>query len=234
MHRFKAIEVNTSSLWNFDDTHMVSPQAQNRPGNRYLITCLTILWVGLILFGMSQLWRYQTTPGETSHSPAHWPSESQTTWNAFRPTLIMFAHPRCPCTRASISELAQIMAYGSERVDARIEFFKPADFPQDWEKSDLWESASAIPGVTVSSDLDGDSARRFGATTSGFVVLYNTKGELVFQGGITGSRGHTGDNTGRTAVLSILSQGNSDKHETLTYGCPLLGQNQSCRQEMKK
>lgn len=226
--------MNISSIWNFEKSDVVSPLRQKRVGNRYLVPCLTLLWVGMILCGMSLLWKYQTTPGEGAHAPAHWPAESDISWNAFRPTLIMFAHPRCPCTRASLSELAQIMAYGSERVDARVEFFKPADFPPDWEKTDLWAAAAAIPGVSVSCDIDGSAARRFGATTSGYVVLYNTKGELVFQGGITGSRGHTGANTGRNAILSILSHGNSEKQQTLTFGCPLLGRTQSCPQEVKQ
>lgn len=226
--------MNTSSLWKFDEPLFEKPLAQNRPRHRTLLTCLTVLWVGLLLGGMSLLWKYQTTPGEGSHSPVFWPENHEMTLNTIRPTLIMFAHPRCPCTRASLSELAQIMAHGSERVDARVNFFKPADFPAGWEKTDLWETAAAIPGVTVSSDIDGIAARQFGATTSGYVVLYNTRGEREFQGGITGSRGHTGENTGRATVLSILAQGNADNHQTLTFGCPLLGCDEACPQEVKQ
>jgi hypothetical protein len=140
---------------------------------------------------------------------------------------------RKPVYLERISELEQIMAYGPERLDARVEFYKPENFPRDWEKTDLWKAAAAIPGVTVSSDLDGQAARLFGATTSGYVALYDTRGELVFHGGITGSRGHTGANRGSSAVLDYLSQGNSESHQTYTFGCPLLGQEKTCRQEEK-
>ena len=57
-----------------------------------------------------------------------------------------------------------------------------------------WRSAAAIPGVTVHVDHDGGEARRFGAETSGFVVLYDAHGELLFAGGITTGRGQAGDN----------------------------------------
>ncbi|QDT82743.1 hypothetical protein [Gimesia chilikensis] len=223
--------MNISSIWHIEKPLGLKSLPSRRTGNRYLIPCLTIVWAGLILSVMGVLWSYQTTPGAVSHSPTQWPAESQTTWNAFRPTLVMFAHPRCPCTRASISELEQIMAYGPERLDARVEFYKPANFPQDWEKTDLWKATAAIPGVTVNTDLDGQAARLFGATTSGYVALYDTRGELVFHGGITGSRGHTGANRGSSAVLDYLSQGNSESQQTYTFGCPLLGRDETCRQD---
>jgi len=170
------------------------------------------------------MWAYESTPGEVTTSPTQWPSNSQIEHNADRPTLVVFAHPRCPCTRASINELALIMAHCPDQVDARVLFFKPAGFSVGWEKTDLWTSAEAIPGVEVVSDEEGSEAKRFHATTSGYSLLYNSQGQLLFSGGITGSRGHSGDNAGRSAVESFLMNDQIDQtQQTFVFGCPLLG-----------
>ena len=58
-------------------------------------------------------------------------------------------------------------------------------------------------------DDDGAEARRFGAETSGQTLLYDARGALAFSGGITGARGHAGDNAGRASLRradSIASQ----------------------------
>ncbi|EDL56930.1 thioredoxin domain-containing protein [Gimesia maris] len=193
-------------------------------------SALTLLWLVAVVYGMSTLWQYQSTPGQTALTASDWPSESERTFNSMRPTLVMFAHPRCPCTAASLSELAKIMSLGPERVDARILFFKSSAFPEGWEKTNLWKTASAIPGVTLISDLDGTTASLFHATTSGYTLLYDTQGKLLFHGGITGSRGHAGDNVGRSAIESILLQGSTGQDETFTFGCPLLGERNDDRQ----
>ena len=72
-------------------------------------------------------------------------------------------------------------------------------------------------------DNDGIEARRFGSSTSGQVMLYNTQGKLLFSGGITASRGHSGDNDGRTAIVALLTQGQALTDETPVFGCQLFG-----------
>ena len=88
----------------------------------------------------------------------------------------------------------------------------------------LWPSAAAIPGVAAREDLDGAQARLFGAETSGFLVLYDPRGQLLFQGGITGSRGHAGDNAGEDAVALLLTGRAAGLRQTPVYGCSLLGE----------
>ncbi len=138
-------------------------------------------------------------------------------------TLLMFVHPQCPCTRASIEELNRLLARTEARVTARVLFFKPSGFPADWTRTGLWRSTAAIPGVTVVEDVDGAQARLFGAETSGYVLLYDTQGQLEFKGGITGSRGHAGDNAGENAVCSLLAGKTASLKQTQVYGCSLLG-----------
>jgi hypothetical protein len=102
-------------------------------------------------------------------------------------------------------------------------FFKPDSFSNDWAHSDLWKSAAAIPGVTVREDVNGAQARLFGAETSGYVLLFDTHGRLLFKGGITGSRGHAGDNAGENAIIAWSNGQAAGLDKTPVYGCSLLG-----------
>lgn len=187
------------------------------------LATMTTLWLGLVGVGMSWIWRYQATPGLTSPTPQIWPTESQFERNSSRPQLILFAHPRCPCTRATIGELAMIMARCEDRVDARVVFFKPASVADSWKMTNLRSAAESIPGVVVGDDPEGVEAKRFRIATSGHTVVYDSQGRLRFSGGITGSRGHSGDNLGRSAVESLLLKGLNEQRQTAVFGCPLLG-----------
>jgi hypothetical protein len=55
------------------------------------------------------LWNYESTPGVAAATPGRWPADSRIKPDADRATLVMLAHPHCPCTRASIGELARLM-----------------------------------------------------------------------------------------------------------------------------
>jgi len=95
----------------------------------------------------------------------------------------------------------------------------------DWMKTDLWGNASRIPGATVTRDDNGEEAKRFHAATSGQTILYDADGKLLFSGGITGGRGHSGENAGRSAIMALLADGRSHCRETFVYGCSLLNPN---------
>ena len=149
-----------------------------------------------------------------------WPAESKLTRSDRQPTLLLFAHPHCPCTRATIGELALLMRHAAG-VSATVVFTEPAGVPEDWMETDLGRSASAIPGVKQVRDDRGFEAKNFGATTSGFAVLYAPDGKLLFRGGITDGRGHAGDNEGRSAILSLIA-GRTATATTRVFGCPLF------------
>jgi hypothetical protein len=197
-------------------------------GRFILITACTA-WMLMIGVGLGLLWNYENAPGPPTAPPSRWPAASRIPLATDRATLIMLTHPHCPCTRASIGELARLMAQAQDRVTAYVLFLKPAGFSDDWEKTDLWQSAASIPGVSVIADQDGVEADRFQAVTSGQTVLYDTEGRLLFSGGITGSRGHSGDNAGRSAIVSLLNTGEAAAAKTFVFGCPLSGTNSECR-----
>jgi hypothetical protein len=179
-------------------------------------------WLAAVGGGFAFLWSYKSTPGPAQRSaPARWPAASALAPSAQRATLLLFAHPRCVCTRATMAELARMMARFHDRVDATVLFWTPRDAPPDWSSGDLWSSARRIPGVQVRSDLDGREASRFAVATSGGVVLYDAGGRLLFQGGITSARGHEGDSFGQERIASLLTTGAADRADAPVFGCAL-------------
>ncbi len=179
------------------------------------------LWVTAVAFGVSRMLDYETSPGDQPSAPDYWPAESRIDLSQDRATLIMAAHPHCPCTRASMGELAKLMASVRGRLTAYVLFVKPAGMIE-WEKTDLWRAAEAIPGVTALSDEGGIEASRFGAETSGQIILYDAGGRLLFQGGITAGRGREGDNKGADAIYSLLTTGEADQINSPAFGCPVF------------
>jgi hypothetical protein len=175
-----------------------------------------------VAYGMAVMWDYQYGAGSPARPPAHWPSDTRLERVPDRPTLVMLLHPQCPCSRASIGELARLMARLEGRLTARLLFLKPAGTPDGWEDTDLWQSAAVIPGVTVLADADGAEARRFGALTSGQVVVYDAGGRLLWNGGITPSRGHAGDNEGRDTIVALLAGERMEARPTPVFGCSLV------------
>jgi hypothetical protein len=198
-------------------------------GRLFLITACTA-WALITGAGLYSLWNYENVPGPTTTVPSHWPAGSRVHPATDRATLVMLAHPHCPCTRASIGELARLMTQAQGRVTAYVLFIKPAGSANDWEKTDLWQSAASIPGVSVVVD-DGTEALRFHAETSGQTALYDVAGRLLFSGGITASRGHAGDNAGRSAIVSLLNTGDAEQTVTSVFGCPLYSSHSDCMEK---
>jgi len=198
---------------------------------RSVLFAFIIVWAVGIGFGLKYLWTYQVSAGTAAAPPSLWPEDSRIPREKGQSTLVLLAHPKCPCTRATIGELAVLMAHCQGKVSVYILFFKPSGFPDNWEQTDLWHSAAVIPGVTVLADNDGVEAQRFGSVTSGQALLYGPDGNLEFSGGITASRGHSGDNAGRDAITALLLNGKSDAKTSQVFGCSLTDKNQNTNEK---
>lgn len=188
---------------------------------------LSGLWVVTTGSGLMALWNYESTPGRPANPLPHWPADSGIRPEPGRYVLVMFVHPHCPCSRASMGQLAKILTHTGDRVSTYIVFVKPAGATEGWEDADLWRSASAIPGAHLVLDDRGSEARRFEAATSGQTFLYNETGSLLFRGGITGARGHAGDNPGQASVIAMVNHKISETASTPVFGCPLF--NDACK-----
>jgi hypothetical protein len=190
--------------------------------NRLILKATTVLWLLTVATGIGFIWNYESTPGLAAAAPGRWPAASRIERAPGVATLVMLAHPHCPCTRASIGELSRLMTQANGRVQAYVLFVKPPNFSDEWVQTDLLASAAAIPGVSVMRDDEGVEAGRFHAATSGQTMLYDTQGKLLFSGGITGARGHAGDNAGRESIVSLLTSDAPAQKETPVFGCPLF------------
>jgi hypothetical protein len=175
------------------------------------------------LAGFHVLMNYQTGAGANGSVPEGWPASSKLRREPGRANLIMFLHPKCACSRASVEELNHLLAKTPSKPAVKVFFVMPKQAPEGWRKSALWKSASKINGVQLLEDPDGEAARLFGAKTSGDVLVYDPNGRLLFNGGITPGRGHQGDNAGLDAVVDLISGKNTSLHHTPVYGCELVG-----------
>jgi hypothetical protein len=122
-----------------------------------------------------------------------------------------------------VHELATLMADCRGEVDTQVLFYQPPKAAADVTQTDLWQIARQIPGVVTRIDVGGTEQQTFGARSSGEVFLYNPGGDLLFHGGITGSRGHEGDNVGRSQVEAILLHERPTIAKTPVFGCELQG-----------
>jgi hypothetical protein len=133
----------------------------------------------------------------------------------------MFAHPDCPCTKASLEELDGLMARLPKKLTAYILFSKPNAPPVQVESSGLWKRASRIPGVSVQFDRFGVETAKFAGNVSGQTMLYDPKGRLVFSGGLTATRGHQGANAGVDSILLAVTGKPSATTRSPVFGCSL-------------
>ena len=200
---------------------MLGFQTLRAPLRLWHIAFVATLWIVAVAYGQRALLNYDFAAAPPANAPKQWPAQSTLPHSSGVPTIVMVAHPHCPCTRATIEELAVIMTRLHNHATADVVFVHPRGFSDSWEKTDLWESAARIPGVSVLDDLDAVEATRFGARASGQTMLFSSDGKLLFSGGIVPFRGHAGDNPGRAAIVSLVSTGTAKVQQTSAYGCSL-------------
>ena len=182
----------------------------------------TAIWVVAVVAGLAILAHYSSTPGSRSVAAASWPAGTDLSLDADLPTLVICLHATCPCSRASVEELARIHARVGGAVAMRALLRTPVS-ERTRPPSAVARRVGEIPGLLVVDDPGGVRSARLGARTSGEVFLYDPSGALRFHGGITAGRGHEGMSAGRREVESILRGERRDRTpiEVPTFGCPL-------------
>jgi hypothetical protein len=179
------------------------------------------VWLAVVLGATAIISQYKATAGKPASAPMRWPAESRLHRSPGRSTLMMIAHPFCPCTRASLAELSKLADRLGRSVSTHVVFIRPAGASEEWEHSELWDRARTIPEAEVFADTGGLEAARFGGFTSGQVLLYASSGDLQFAGGITAARGHEGDNPGADRVLALVTKGQAELAQAPVFGCSL-------------
>ncbi|WP_176605777.1 RedB protein [Myxococcus fulvus] len=189
-----------------------------RPG---VLACLVGAWLVACIAGVSLLWRYASDAGERAVPPARLPESLGMPRGASDWSLLVFLHPQCTCSRATLTELGKLVHFAEARLATRVYIWAPREAPEGFVQSELWERSRALPGVEVLADVDGKVARELGALTSGHVVLYAPDGTERFSGGITSARGHEGDSPGGLALRALLSSGEAERSASPVFGCAL-------------
>jgi hypothetical protein len=184
------------------------------------LTAVIIAWLVVCVGGIGLLLRYKTTPGASGDPPSRWPAAVSLARAASGPTLVMLIHPRCPCSRASLSELNEVLNR-ARGVTTYMLFSIPEEATDSWADGESWDRAAEIPGVTRVIDRGGRLAAAFGVDVSGHTLLYDGDGVLSFSGGVTGARGHEGNNAGRQKLSALLAGGEQDGSSAV-YGCELV------------
>lgn len=190
------------------------------------IACL--FWVFSIGLGIYFLMGYETTPGKPATPPAKFVKDTKLKLSSNKDTLVMFVHPQCPCTRASLAQLSSLSS--RDNLAIKLVFINPSIKPACWNEKWQFDDWTKSPRVETIEDVDGELARQFDAQTSGQTFLFDSKGNLLFNGGITPARGVTGDNKGFDSLALALSRNRTSEandtnlKKSLVFGCNLLNE----------
>jgi hypothetical protein len=230
LHRYVAVSVADFLLRSELDSSLAddarhdgpqrTPEQAGRARRRLL--CVGTIWVGLIVYGSLRVMTHELTPARAAGSPSvSATSNSPVSESAATATLIMFVHPLCPCSQASVAELGRLLRSADGRLVAKIYFVVPDGLEIDPRESDLWKAAVTLPNTTLLIDRDG-AAAKFGAIASGQTFVFNADHTLRFTGGLTAARGKTGQTNGTRALLNLLEGGaNQPLIESPVFGCSL-------------
>lgn len=191
-------------------------------------TLIIVGWLGLVACGLGALANYGATPGAVGEVPSEWPSDASEGLTLAQDslTLVLAVHPRCPCTRSTINELARALGASQEQPTIYALIFEPAlenatDPDESFARTQIRARLSELPGVVMVRDPGSAIANRFGAMTSGHTIVYDADGLLRFSGGLTPTRAHEGPNTGSASLIELLNGGPAIADDAPVYGCPL-------------
>jgi len=188
---------------------------------------LGVVWCGLAILVWSFLLKHTYRPMPTAAGVTSWPDEtgvlkSNDTQDAVgRFRIVVFVHPLCPCTRATLHKFDESLTRLPGDTAVSVVFVIAGLKMSDVIDSDNVAFARRLPGVEVRFDATGDESRRFGASVSGEVFAFNRQGCRVFHGGVTSGRGHEDASVGQRH-LERLAAGFADEAYTgPVFGCAL-------------
>lgn len=186
---------------------------------KVLLTAAFTAWFAAAAAGMKWMADYSYTPGASGAPSVAWPESTSLARESGRFTLVLGLHPECPCSRATVTELGGILTELQGRPLDVIALFDDTIPGAPARDSDLFHDTARLPGVRTMAVSMREELQRFDFRTSGEVRLYRPDGALVYQGGITGGRGHPGANPGATAVVAAVRTGGT----TVPSAAPAFG-----------
>src|SRR5882724_2829016 len=107
------------------DSMGASGPERGTAGSKAALTAGVIVWAAVVAGGLKLVADYKTTAGAARPAPARWPRESRLEPASGRETLVIFVHPKCACTRASLTELNIIINASAARARTIVVFLRP-------------------------------------------------------------------------------------------------------------
>lgn len=187
---------------------------------RFKDPLLVFSWLAIIVAGLCFAVDFEKRPALISEQLKVWPKESRLQRNENGLTLLMFVHPNCPCSQASIAELARFMNK-NRNLSGYVCFLIPKNVDGSWLESKNWQDARKIPGLVSAPDYSESEAEKFFARGSGETFLFAKDGKLLFHGGITAARGHEGPNSGLDSLQLAVQRMENKETVYPVYGCSL-------------
>lgn len=183
-----------------------------------------LVWAAAVFAGLLVLVDHASAPGAAALAPRYWPVQSTLARDDGRPTLVALLHPQCPCSRATVAELQRLAARLPGRLAIDVVLLAPGAGEAPWDEGAMRAALGGLPASRVYDDPGGVESTRFGARTSGQVLLYDAGGTLRFAGGITPGRAHEGDTYGADAIVNaVLGDTARDALPSHTTTSPVFG-----------
>lgn len=183
----------------------------------------SLIWIAIVATGVARFHQYERAPGSQRPVPGLWPDASEIHLNENAFTVVMFAHPRCPCTISSLDEFKALRSCLPGRFEIR--FWMPENADKNWTDAPLCQRAQGIPNISVNPDINGIEARRFSALTSGHVVVFRPDRSCAYSGGLTTGRGQSNAGLSGFRVCAILKEQGLGRSNPPVFGCPLFDAN---------
>ncbi len=183
---------------------------------RVLLISALLGWGIAIGYLGYQLMAFDSTPGVPASAPARWPKQSSLARVAGRKQLLMFVHPECTCSIASLEQLRNLQKLTGNAIDMRVVLWhRPATTStRDWHKE--------VGVAALFVDRDGAESRIFGAKTSGQTLVYDEDGRVMYSGGMTVFRGEAGGEPVLRQIIKAINNANRSTNLQLpVFGCPI-------------
>jgi len=182
---------------------------------------IAAVWLLMVMASLCAMTADTDRPGAMGAAPKLFPSGTQIKLAQDRPTLIIALEPSCACSSATIGEFERVIARASKSVATFVLITAPKAKPKLWEDFAASDRMQHLPGTVLINDQDGSMAHLFGLETSGHTLLYDTKGNLKFSGGITNGRGHEGQNIAESYLEKLINHPEMEAKSFPVFGCHL-------------
>ena len=131
-----------------------------------LLSCLA-MWLLVVGIGTWKMLSFDFAAGDAGLPVSQWPSDSTLVRSEVLPTLVVFIHPKCPCSNATANELERLESKLRIRAKCIVVFSQPVGAPSDWCNTRTAKAFSHIPNIETQIDEGNLEAARFGCIAVG-------------------------------------------------------------------